>query len=231
MLQERTVISERVVNGGLLIAIEGIHGCGKTTQVDLLNQRLIEDRYSPVLTKEVAGTTLADEIYKIAFKEGGEAFEDPLIMTLLIAASRASRINKIIKPTIDKNGIVIADRYKSSMLVFQHYCQGVDEDLVRKLNESITQGIDADVTFVIDVEPEVARLRRLFRLEAEGKLTGWDAKDAEFHNKSREAFLKFANTESGWVVINGMKSPNAIAGEIYSKTAHLIQTKNGTGNT
>jgi len=230
MLKEQTISPERTVNGGLLIAIEGIHGCGKTTQVDILNHKLVEECFTPVITKEVAGTPLADEIYKLAFREGGEAFEDPLIMTLLIAASRASRINKIIKPTLDSGGVVIADRYKSSMLVFQHYCQGVDEDLVRVLNRHITQGIDADITFVLDVEPGVARLRRLSRLEAEGKLTGWDARDEDFHSKSRSAFLKFANTEPGWLVIDGNRSSDEIAEEIYSKTAHIIKSKNGTGN-
>ncbi len=221
---------KKIVKGGLFIAIEGVHGCGKSTQVELLRQRLTKDKYSPIVTKEVTGTLLADEIYKLAFQEGGEAFENPLVMTLLIAASRASRVNKLIKPTINSGGVVIADRYEGSMLVYQHYCQGVNEKLVRKLNEYVTQGIHADITFVLDVDSQEAQTRRLSKLGLRGKPSGWDAKDEKFHKRSKKGYLKFAKSEPGWIVVDGIKSSQNIADEIYTKTARLIKLKNGTGN-
>lgn len=224
------MVHKRTIKGGLLIAIEGVHGCGKSTQIELLRQRLTKDRFSPIVTKEVAGTPLADKIYKIAFQEGGEAFENPLVMTLLIAASRASRVNKLIKPIIDDGGIVIADRYEASMLVYQHYCQGINENLVRKLNEYVTQGIHADITFILDVDAQEAHIRRLSKLGLRRKLSGWDAKDEKFHKRSKKGYLKFAKSEPKWIVVNGMKPPQDIADEIYTKTAHLIKLKNGTGN-
>lgn len=221
---------ERKVSGGALITLEGIHGSGKSTQVEDLKNRLVGDGFHVVVTKEVAGTPLADQIYDIAFREGGEPFENPLIMTLLIAASRASRVNQIIKPALEIGGVVIADRYEGSMLVYQHYCEGVDEQLVRELNNQVTQGIHADITFIVDVEPKEGYRRRMQRLGHDEQLTGWDAKSEAFHTRSREAYRKFAETEHNWVIVNGMNPPEQIAEEIYTKTTALIEEKNATGN-
>src|SRR5688572_17579470 len=121
------MLNERTVNGGLLVAFEGIHGSGKSTQVTSLQARLTGEGFDVGVTKEVAGTPFADQVFDLAFQEDGEAFENPLIMTLLMAASRASRVAKIIKPALHAGGIVLADRYEGSMLVYQSYCGGVDE--------------------------------------------------------------------------------------------------------
>lgn len=224
------MVIERSVKGGALIAIEGIHGSGKSTQVEALRDKLRDDGFNVVVTKEVAGTPLADQIYDIAFQNSREPFDNPLIMTLLIAASRASRVNQIIKPTLEVGGIVIADRYEGSMLVYQHYCDGVEEKLVRELNRQITQGIRADITFIVDVEPKEGYRRRMQRLGQGEQIKGWDARSEAFHIKSREAYHKFTETEPGWLIVNGMSPPEQIAEEIYKKTAALIENKNATGN-
>lgn len=209
-----------------MVVMEGLHGSGKSTQVEYLQKTLSTEGFPVVVTKEVAGTKFADDIYKLAFEEGGEAFDDPVIMTLLLAASRASRVRKIIKPMLESGGVVIADRYESSMLVFQHYCQGVDETLVRDLNKRVTMGIHADVTFVLDIHPETAHSRRMRRLQAGESLTGWDKKDFDFHTRSREGYLKFAQIEPGWLILDGTKAEEEIADEIYNRVKELISQKN-----
>ena len=220
------VNKSKIVNRGLFVVFEGIHGCGKSTQVELLYKRLMEDRFSVVVTKEVKDTPLAEEIYRVAFQDGSEAFENSLIMTLLIAASRASRVNKLIKPALMENKIVIGDRYEGSMLIYQYFCQGVNYRFVRKLNEYVTNGIHADITFVLDVDPRVAHTRRVLRIGFQRKLSGWDAKDEKFHRRSRIGYLTFAKSEPGWILIDGTRLPEEIASEIYSKTTNLIKLKN-----
>ena len=70
-----------------------------------------------------------------------------------------------------------------------------------------------------------------YQIGVEEKLSGWDARSEVFHTRSREGYLKFSETEPGWVVVDGMKSPEEIAGEIYQKTTALINNKNAPGNT
>lgn len=148
-------------------------------------------------------------------------------MTLLLAASRASRVSQIILPQLNKNGIVVADRHEASMLVYQHYCDGVEESLVRSINEHVTGGLQPDITFILDIPAEESFQRRISRLREGDRLSGWDARDYEFHRKSREAYLRLGGLEPNWVVLDGMKPPAEIADSIYRKVANLIAQKNG----
>jgi dTMP kinase len=214
------------VRGGLFITIEGIHGCGKSTQIELLDKKLKGQGFKPVLTKEVAGTPIADEIYKLAFKEGGEAFGNPLLMTLLIATSRASRVDKIIKPVVQKGGVVLADRYEGSMIVFQHYCQGVDLKLINLLNKHITQGVHANITFVIDLDPKIALIRKRTSLKVGEKLTGWDARKLQFHRKSRLAYQNLCKSQKNWILLDGRQTAQELSEVIFSKVIESINRKN-----
>lgn len=206
-------VSERQ---GLFLAFEGLHGCGKSTQIELLREKLIKEGCEPVVTKEVSGTPLADSIRELAFAPDGEALQDPITLTTLIAASRSTRVNKIIQPALEQNKIVLADRYEGSMLVEQHYGQGVDESYVRTLNDMVTRGIRPALTFVLDVDPVQAQRQRTER-EVEGKKPSfWDSQDMTYHQRSREAYLDLAEIEEGWLVINAMRPRCDIADEIYS---------------
>lgn len=205
---------ERLVKGGLFIAFEGIHGCGKSTQIRALVWRLEYLGYKPKVTKEVEGTPIADKINAIAFEEGAEPFKNPLIMTLLLSASRLSRVNNIIKPSLEQGKIVIADRAEDSMWVYQHRCEGVDESLVVQLNDLVTQGIHPHVTFLLDIPPEEGFLRRK-RRAAETDLVGWDAKTEGFHTKSREAYLQLAKENPSWIILDGLEEEENLAAQVY----------------
>lgn len=211
---------------GLLIAFEGVHGCGKSTQLSLLAGRLAAAELPVTTTKEVTGTPLADRVRDIAMPPQSEAFDDPLIMSLLIAASRASRVKQIIRPALQLGGVVLADRYEGSMLVEQHYCDGVEEGLVRTLNHYVTGGISADVTFVFDVDTDTARSRRAHRVADGHQASGWDTREPSYHARQREGYLHFTATEPGWVLVDGGQSVKTIAEDVYNRTLTAIEQKN-----
>jgi dTMP kinase len=203
---------------GKLIAFEGIHGCGKSTQIELLRTRL-EDMGVPIIvTKEVAGTSVADNIKNIIFEISDD---DPLTTMLLIAASRANRMKHIIFPALQEGITVITDRYKHSMIIEQHYGHGVNRALVEDINRAATRDKEADLTILIDTD--VQTTNRRLRMRAE--ISYWDSQPNEYHEVSRKNYLDLAESEPKWVKINGSQSIDQIADEIFKHVSTLLKLK------
>jgi len=216
---------KREIPGGLFIAFEGLHGSGKSTQIEILTSRLSQEGYSVVNTKEVAGTKLSDQIFEIISQKDGEAFEDPLIMTLMIAASRASRVSKIIQPALLENKIVIADRYEATMFARQCYCDGVDRDLIAIVNRNATGGLHPDLNILLDISVDESFRRRLGRLGERGKFSGWESQSSEFYSRFRKAYLMISNSEPNWMVVNAANSKEEVFDNIYNSVVKLIGKK------
>lgn len=205
---------------GLLIAFEGLHGCGKSTQIELLADRLRKDGKIVKMTKEVSGTPIADEIRQLMANNIGGILDDPLSLTILIAASRSSRVRDIILPSLESGYIVLADRYESSMVVEQHYGQGLERLTVDALNRIAIRNTKADLTFLIDLDPKEALERRKIRSTKFQTISFWDSKPENYHQKSRMAYLELAKTEPNWKILNGMRTVKKIHDEIYM---HVIE--------
>ncbi|HET7640992.1 MAG TPA: dTMP kinase [Ktedonobacteraceae bacterium] len=210
-------MAEKTVPDGLFIAFEGLHGCGKSTQLDLLAQRLGGEGYKVTATKEVSGTPLAEALRPIAFAASSEAWDNPLVMSLLIAATRASRVSNIIRPALRAGGVVLADRYAASMMVEQHYGGGVEKSLITTLNQHVTQGVRPHVTFLLDVTAEEAARRR----QGRSSHSAWDKKPLAYHRRSRQAYQEIAAQE-GWVVIDGARPSEYISGQVYTHTLQAL---------
>lgn len=208
---------------GLLIAFEGLHGCGKSTQIELLADRLRKDGKIVKTTKEISGTPIADEIRQLMANNIGGILDDPLSLTILIAASRASRVKAIILPSLESGDIVLADRYESSMVVEQHYGQGVERATVDALNKIAIGNTKADLTFLIDLNPKEAFERRKIRSVKFQPVSFWDSKPESYHQKSRAAYLELVKTESNWKVLNGMRTVKKIHDEIYMHVTEYTQ--------
>jgi len=168
----------------LFISFEGIDKSGKTTQIKLLVSFLLSKNCSLVATQEPGGTASGKKIKKIIL---GDSEVDSFTELFLYLADRAQHVKEVIKPSLRKGKVVISDRYADASVAYQGDGRGLGFDFVNQLNLKVTRGIQPDITFLLDLEPEkaICRGKKADRIEKE-KLF--------FHKKVREGYLKIAKS-------------------------------------
>jgi dTMP kinase len=150
----------------VLITFEGIDRSGKTTQARMLADALGDEA---LLVREPGGTPSAERIRELVKDPDVEL--SPVTETLLFGAARAELVATVIRPALAKGKTVICDRYIDSTVAYQGGARGLGIERVEELNEWITRGLRADLTFLLDVPPAEASQRPgdTDRLEAEGE--------------------------------------------------------------
>jgi len=183
---------------GKLITFEGIDGCGKSTQMRLLERYLTEHGHDVVSTREPGGTELGKKI-RSALLDGGKDSVEPLAELLLYAADRAQHTRQVIMPALAAGKVVLSDRFYDATTVYQGYARGFDLELVNQLNELATGGLKPDLTllFDLDVETGLKRTRRRGYQsgEAAARPDRLDQEPVEFHERVRKAYLEIAARE------------------------------------
>ncbi len=172
---------------GLFITFEGIEGCGKTTQIELLAPWLKARGHTVCVTYEPGGTLLGQEIRKILLSPNFSPAKETEL--LLYLAERAEHVEKVIRPGLEESKIVLCDRYHDSTLAYQGYGRGLEFEWVNNLFKQL-KWPKPDLTFLLDCPVEVGfkrlRGRSLDRIEGE---------KMAFHQRVREGFLSLAQME------------------------------------
>lgn len=178
---------------GFFLTVEGIEGCGKTTQLKRLARQLRDAGHNCVTTKEPGGTPIGDRVRAILLDPQAEGM-DPLSELFLLAASRRQNVVELVQPALDKGAVVLCDRYAEASVVYQGYGRGLDLQQVLDINRWATGGIAPDITLVFDLPEAVGLDRARSRnatenLMAESRLEG---EDLAFHRRVREGYLVLA---------------------------------------
>ena len=180
---------------GKFVSFEGIEGCGKTTQIALLSEYLKKRSIAHTITREPGGTAVGEGIRKILLNSETIHLTSASEL-LLFYASRSQNIQEKIKPALDRNEMVICDRYYHASMAYQGYGRGIPLEFIQKLTNLVCYPFRPDVTFLLDIEPEVglarARARNHGRPENEGR---FEAEDLEFYNKVRDGYLELASAD------------------------------------
>ena len=203
---------------GIFISFEGIDGCGKSTQINLLSKYYAKQKKSFVKTEEPGGTEGANEIRKILLRENNFQWSVETEALLFIAA-RADHVEKVIKPAIEDNKVVICDRFMDSTLVYQ----GMRSPQAKKLSIMLFDliGVNPDITFLIDMDPEIALDRALSRATDEDRFENYGI---NFQRQLRQNFLDIANQYSDRIkIINGNQSPQNVADQIIESIEALAK--------
>ncbi|MGN6414958.1 dTMP kinase [Flexivirga sp.] len=172
----------------MFIAFEGGDGAGKTTQIELLRERLAAVGYDVVVTREPGGTELGADIRQVLLHGGDVA---PRAEALLFAADRAHHIATVVRPALRRGAIVLQDRYIDSSVAYQGAGRELDPLEIKRLSLWATQDLVPDLTVLLDVTPQDGRRRRgqvHDRLESE---------QDDFHARVREHYLQLAAAEPG----------------------------------
>jgi dTMP kinase len=202
----------------MFITFEGIDCCGKTTQAGLLVEGLREAGNPVVFTHEPGGTEIGEKIRHLVLS--GENNQMVWLTELfLYLASRAQHTEELIRPAIQQGEIVICDRYTDSTLAYQGYGRGLNQELIHQLNQVATGGVTPQLTFLIDIPPQVAIQRKASkdRLESEG---------STFHRKVRKGYLESAGREpQRFCIINGSRGIQEIHREIMTTTLGRLKAR------
>lgn len=197
---------------GFFLAVEGIEGSGKTTQVARLEQLVRATGRNVVVTKEPGGTELGNRIRAILLDPHEEGM-DPLTELFLYQASRRQHVIELIRPSLERGAIVICDRFTDATLAYQGFGRMLELDRLRALNAWTTDGIEPELTVILDIpEPvglERARARNAAEdLHGESRLEG---EDLRFHRRVREGYLALAESEpSRYAVIDASGSADEV---------------------
>jgi dTMP kinase len=201
---------------GVLLALEGGEGAGKSTQARLLAIWLREQGYDVVATQEPGATKVGMRLRALLL-DTAHAGLSPLAEALMYAADRAEHVDSVIRPAIEHGSIVVTDRYVDSSLAYQGAGRQLPITEVASLNRWATGGLMPDLTILLDLSPIeglVRRERSADRLEAE---------PAEFHQRVRSGFLALADAEpERYLVLDATRPPAEISREIQERVRDLL---------
>lgn len=199
---------------GVFIVFEGIDGCGKSTQLRALAERLRAYGIEPVIVREPGGTPVGEHIREILLERPLEM--EPLTELLLYEASRSELTRTVLRPALQSGQVVLTDRFAMASLAYQGYGRGLDLTLVRQFNTIATEGIEPSMTIILDVPVEVAfaRKRKSFdRLERAG---------LQFHERVRQGYRQLAQQTPKSLLLDGTRPVLELAEQIWKAVQSLF---------
>jgi dTMP kinase len=174
--------------------MEGLDGCGKSTQLERLAVALARHRLDVLVTREPGGTPLGEGVRDLLTAEVSRTIV-PVAELFLIVGARAQHVAECVRPGLAAGKLVISDRYTDSTVAFQGYGRGLDLGLIEQMNAAATGGLRPDLTIVLDLEPEQAQARMSPR-PVGGLLGALDVEKLEFHARVRRGYLDLAAAEA-----------------------------------
>lgn len=204
----------------MFITFEGSEGCGKTTQMALLAEDLSRLGYPILTTREPGGTPIGEQVRAILSDLDNTAMH-PRTEILLFQASRAQHVEQVIRPHLQKGGIVLCDRYADSTMAYQGYgYRLVDLELLRMIVDFATGGLKPDLTLLLDLEVEIGLRRRALG----GEWNRLDAYDLDFYQRVRQGYHAMAQAEpQRWVIVDASQTSEQVQAEIRRVVLERLQ--------
>ena len=209
-----------MVPNGNFISFEGGEGVGKTTQVKLLKQSLINLGIKVVETREPGGSPSAELILELLVSGPVERW-DPMSEAMLHFVSRRVHIKDIIKPALDRGDWVITDRFTDSTIAYQGFGQGVSSSQLTLMQDLAIGKFTPHITFILDLPADIGLARAASRKDEESR---YEKMDLELHNRLREGFLSIAKKNPRRIKIIDASQPSENVAE------HIWEELSGTFN-
>ncbi len=195
----------------MFISFEGPDGSGKSSQIPDLAEKLQNEGYEVLLTREPGGTEIGDQVRKVLFDMRNNAMH-PRSETLLFLASRAQLVEEVIRPALAEGKIVLSDRYADSTLAYQGYGHRADMEQLRNIVHYATGGLKPDLTLLLDVDPGEGLRRR----DSGGDWNRLDDYDLDFHERVRTGYHELvADEPERWIVVDAAQEPADVAIDLH----------------
>lgn len=201
----------------MFITLEGIEGCGKSTQAVLLKNYLQQQGREVVLTKEPGGSELGLDLRRILLSMDNRDISEEAELFLYLA-DRAQHVFELVNPSIARGKTVISDRFADSTIVYQGYGRGLDIKMLDRLNMMAAGNVLPDTTILLDL-PAEAGLERAQTRNMERNLTmsegRFEAESIEFHRRIRKGYLAWAAlNKSRFMIIDATQDLDSIHRDI-----------------
>lgn len=203
----------------MFITAEGVEGCGKTTILKMVYEKLINNGYNCLLTREPGGVKISEQIRQIILNKENTELDDRS-EALLFAASRRQLLVQKIYPALKENKIVLCDRYVDSSLAYQGGGKKLGVQNVLNINLFATDHTLPDLTLLFDIDPRLG-LERI-NDNKNREVNRLDLEKIDFYNRVRETFLDLAKkyTER-YVIIDASKNIE----EVFNNTYKIVKDR------
>jgi dTMP kinase len=198
------------------ISLEGIDGCGKTTQWELLRSHLESAGATVVPTREPGGTALAEEVR--GYILNSQSPLSPATELLLFGAARAQHVVEVICPALERGDWVLCDRFIDSTLAYQGGGLGLSTRFIGELNAFATAGVQPALTFLFDVDVEDAQARRAAQ-RGEDRI---EKRGLEFQERVRQMYLQIAQDEPQRMIVVDASAPTKV---IHNRVVRTLKER------
>ena len=203
---------------GRFITFEGVEGCGKSTQIELLRAQLEAEGRTVLVTREPGGPPIAESIRELLLNPGHDAMA-PMAELLLYEAARAQHVAERIRPALDAGHIVLCDRFYDSTTAYQGAGRALPREIVEGLHELATGGLRPELTLLLDLSAETG----LARARKRGRSDRIEQEAIDFHERVRAAFLELAQREPERItIIDAALSIENVAATIQNHVAGCL---------
>lgn len=198
------------------ITIEGVDGAGKSTALDTIEKYLVERGQTVIRTAEPGGTALGRELRHLVKTTDMDLTTE----TMLLFSARAEHIKTVIKPALENGAWVLCDRFTDSTIAYQHYAKGMEYGKIKSLIDLVQEGIQPNITFILDVPLHVSRARIAKRGEATDR---FEAEKDAFFQKVIDGYKNIAKKEpSRCQLIDAQATPDVVSKAIQEKLEFLF---------
>jgi dTMP kinase len=215
------------VKQGLFLSLDGIDGCGKSTQSERLVEWLRGQGLTVTSCNDPGGTALGNQLRAILLSRRGTLAPHPgelalAAEALLFMASRAQLVAEVIRPALSAGEIVVSDRFLLANVVYQGHAGGLESELLWQAGRLSTGGLEPDLTLVLDLPLEVARTRRNRPADRV------ESRDEAYHQRVREGFLIEARRAPDRIkVIDASLPVEAVQAQIREEVSRVLATGPG----
>lgn len=204
----------------MLITFEGIDASGKSTQIRLLKHYLHANGVEALALREPGGVPLSEQVRIMLLENKAEM--GSMTELLLFSASRAELVRVLVQPALERNQVVILDRFYDSTTAYQGYGRGIDLNTIHTINQIASLGIEPKLTFYLDLLPEDAMMRKFSEKSLplsfgknETPLDRMESSGLEFYRRVRDGYKTLARQESHrFVEIDALQPINEIHRQI-----------------
>lgn len=197
------------------ITFEGVEGCGKSTQLKLLDDRLRAAGRDVRATREPGGTPLGERLRAILL-DGARAPLDPIAECLLFEADRRQHLVEVIRPALAAGAWILCDRFSDSTEAYQSAGRGLDSAFIEAVDGRVRDGISPDLTLLYDLDAAegLARTRR-----RDARTDRFQSEELAFHERVRRHFLEIARREPDRVVV---VPAHGDAAAVFAETSRIV---------
>ncbi len=197
-----------------MIVIDGVDGAGKGLQSKTLYAAMQKAGLPVILTREPGGSPGAEEIRRLLV-EGDPNKWDAMTELLLVYAARRSHLCQTVWPALEQGTWVISDRFADSSRAFQGIAGGLGLDLVNQMHQLVVDDFEPDLTFILDVAPEISLARAKARGDHENR---FEQKEMAYHEKVRLAFLQCVEIDPhNHVIIDASVAPEQVSKNLLAQ--------------